>query len=192
MNELLYLKDEQIKEFIEKIFIAYRESFNDFKTSLNRHSLGLAHHKVIHLLSLYNGITISGLLKKLKITKQSLNRVLKDLIKNTKHNIKVNKINKIKKVFNSDYPIVCFSNKFKNIEKEIRFFLKQKMYNNKSVLIKNNSGKKIVKKLYSLIYKNPYKFLNKEQLKKNKTYITWHIKKELVVQKTEESLILKD
>ena len=59
--------------------------------------------------------------------------------------------------------------KFKNIEKEIRFFLKQKMYNNKSVLIKNNRGKMIVKKLYSLIHKNPYKFLNKEQLKKNKT-----------------------
>ena len=79
MHELLYLKDEQIKEFIEKIFIAYRETFNDSKTSLNRHSLGLAHHKVIHLLSMYNGITISDLLKKLKITKQSLNRVINDL-----------------------------------------------------------------------------------------------------------------
>ena len=81
MHELLYLKDEQIKQFIEKLFIAYRESFSDTKTTLNKHSLGLAHHKVIHLLSLYNGITISELLKKLKITKQSLNRVLKDLIK---------------------------------------------------------------------------------------------------------------
>ena len=104
-----------------------------------------------------------------QIIRDSIDLMVKDLIKNTKNNIKVNKINKIKKVFNSDYPIVCFSNKFKNIEKEIRFFLKQKMYNNKSVLIKNNIGKKIVKKLYSLIYKNPYKFLNKEQLKKNKT-----------------------
>ena len=36
-------------------------------------------------------------------------------------------------------------------------------------LIKNNKGKKIVKKLYGLIYKNPYKFLSKHQLKKNKT-----------------------
>ena len=81
MYELLYLKDEQIKAFIEKIFIAYRESFSDTKTALNKHSLGLAHHKVIHLLSMYKGITISELLKKLKITKQSLNRVLKDLIK---------------------------------------------------------------------------------------------------------------
>ena len=38
-------------------------------------------NKVIHLISLYEGITISELLKKLKVTKQSLNRVLKDLIK---------------------------------------------------------------------------------------------------------------
>ena len=81
MHELLYLKDEQIKAFIEKIFIAYRESFSDTKTALNKHSLGLAHHKVIHLLSMYKGITISELLKKLKITKQSLNRVLNDLNK---------------------------------------------------------------------------------------------------------------
>ena len=82
MHELLYLKDEQIKAFIEKIFIAYRESFSDSKATLNKHSLGLAHHKVIHLLSIYDGITISSLLKKLRITKQSLNRVLNDLIKN--------------------------------------------------------------------------------------------------------------
>ena len=81
MDELLYLKDKKIKEFIENLFVAYRESFSDAKNSLNKYSLGLAHHKVIHLLSIYEGITISDLLKKLKITKQSLNRVLNDLIK---------------------------------------------------------------------------------------------------------------
>ena len=69
-------------EFIEKLFIAYRETFSYWKNTLNKHSLGLAHHKAIHLLSMYNGITISDLLKKLKITKQSLNRVLKDLLNN--------------------------------------------------------------------------------------------------------------
>ena len=41
----------------------------------------MAHHKAIHLISLHSGITISNLLKKLKITKQSLNRVIKDLVK---------------------------------------------------------------------------------------------------------------
>ena len=80
MNELLYLKDEQIKEFIEKLFIAYRESISDTKKTLNKHSLGFAHHKTFHLISMYRGITISELLKKLKITKQSLNRVLNDLV----------------------------------------------------------------------------------------------------------------
>ena len=81
MRELLYLKDDQLKEFIEKLFISYRESFSDAKKTLDKYSIGIAHHKVIHLLSIYKGITISELLKKLKITKQSLNRVLKDLIK---------------------------------------------------------------------------------------------------------------
>ena len=82
MSELLYLKDVHVKEFIERLFVAYRESFSDPKKILSNLSLGTAHHKVMHLISLYSGITISDLLKKLKITKQSLNRVLKDLNKN--------------------------------------------------------------------------------------------------------------
>jgi len=81
MKELLYLKDDQLKELIEKLFIGYRESFSDAKKTLDKYSIGIAHHKVLHLLSMHKGITISELLKKLKITKQSLNRVLKDLIK---------------------------------------------------------------------------------------------------------------
>ena len=81
MSELLYLKDVHVKEFIERLFVAYRESFSDPKKALDNLSLGTAHHKVMHLISLYSGITISDLLKKLKITKQSLNRVLKDLDK---------------------------------------------------------------------------------------------------------------
>ena len=81
MKELLYLKDDQLKDLIEKLFVGYREIFSDSKKVLDKYSIGLAHNKVIHLLSMYKGISISQLLKKLKITKQSLNRVLKDLIK---------------------------------------------------------------------------------------------------------------
>ena len=81
MKELLYLKDTQLKQLIEKLFTSYRESFSDAKKTLNKYSIGIAHHKVLHLLSMYKGITMSDLLKKLKVTKQSLNRVLKDLIK---------------------------------------------------------------------------------------------------------------
>ena len=81
MKELLYLKDDQLKDLIEKLFISYRETFSDSKKVLNKYSIGLAHQKVIHLLSMYEGISISQLLKRLKVTKQSLNRVLQDLIK---------------------------------------------------------------------------------------------------------------
>ncbi len=81
MKELLYLKDDQIKEFIEKLFLSYRDTFSDSKSVLNKYSLGIAHNKVLHILSTYEGITIGELLTKLKITKQSLNRILRDLIK---------------------------------------------------------------------------------------------------------------
>ena len=81
MKQLLYLKDDQLKDLIEKLFVGYKKIFSDSKKVLDKYSIGLAHNKVIHLLSMYEGISISDLLKKLKITKQSLNRVLKDLIK---------------------------------------------------------------------------------------------------------------
>ena len=81
MKELLYLKDAQLKQLIERLFTSYRESFADARKTLDKYSIGIAHHKVLHLLSMYEGITISEMLKRLKITKQSLNRVLKDLIK---------------------------------------------------------------------------------------------------------------
>ena len=81
MKKLLYLKDHQLKEYIEKIFNGYRETVADAKKVLDKHALGTAHNKVIHLISLYKGITISTLLRRLKVTKQSLNRVLNDLVK---------------------------------------------------------------------------------------------------------------
>ena len=80
MKKLLYLKDHQLKEYIEKIFNGYRETVADAKKVLDKHALGTAHNKVIHLISLYEGITISSLLRKIKVTKQSLNRVLNDLV----------------------------------------------------------------------------------------------------------------
>ena len=61
--------------------MSYRETFSDSKKILDKYSIGLAHQKAIHLLSMYEGISVSELLRKLKVSKQSLNRVLKDLIK---------------------------------------------------------------------------------------------------------------
>ena len=57
MKELLYLKDEQLKHLIEKLFISYRETFSDSKKILNKYHIGLAHQKTIHLISMYEGIS---------------------------------------------------------------------------------------------------------------------------------------
>ena len=118
MKELLYLKDDQLKEFIEKISMTYRETFSDAKTVLDKYSLGIAHHKVINLISLYEGITISELLKKLKITKQSLNRVLKDLIKIEVIEFKKSKQDtRLKHVYLNDKGIKIFNEIF-NVQKK--------------------------------------------------------------------------
>ena len=118
MKELLYLKDDQLKEFIEKISMTYRETFSDAKTVLDKYSIGIAHHKVINLISLYEGITISELLKKLKITKQSLNRVLKDLIKIEVIEFKKSKKDtRLKHVYLNDKGIKIFNEIF-NVQKK--------------------------------------------------------------------------
>ena len=129
MKELLYLKDEQLKDLIEKLFISYRETFSDAKKVLSKYSIGLAHHKVIHLLSMYEGISISELLKRLKITKQSLNRVLKDLIKLEIITFKKdNKDTRVKHIF--------LNNKGEKLFNEIFDLQKKRIYN---ALLKSTS-----------------------------------------------------
>ena len=143
MKDLLYLKDDHLKEFIEKLFISYRESFNDAKKTLDKYSLGIAHHKVIHFISLHEGITISKLLKKLKVTKQSLNRVVKDLINLDAIEFKKDeKDTRLKHVF--------LTKKGNQIFSEIFFSQKQRIYkallNSSSIEVNNFNSvlKKII------------------------------------------------
>ena len=103
-----------------------------------------------------------------QIVRDSIDLMVKDLIKNTINNIKRNKITSLKEIYNLKEPIVCFSKKFLEIEKEVKFFLRTKMYNNKNVLVKNNDGKNIIKDLFLSIKNKPNKFLTKEQLKLDK------------------------
>ena len=81
MRDLLYLKDDQIKDFIEEIFYAYRETFSDPKEMLSKKYFGPAHLRSLNLIERNPGISLGELIFKLKVTKQSLNRVLRDLIK---------------------------------------------------------------------------------------------------------------
>tara|TARA_B100001769_G_C21660750_1_gene367266 strand:- start:93 stop:530 length:438 start_codon:yes stop_codon:yes gene_type:complete len=129
MKELLYLKDDQLKDLIEKLFVGYREIFSDSKKILDKYSIGLAHNKVIHLLSMYEGISISELLKRLKVTKQSLNRVLKDLIKLEIIEFRKDELDtRVKHIFLND--------KGKNISNEIFQIQKKRIYN---ALLKSKS-----------------------------------------------------
>ena len=81
MKDLLYLKDDQIKEFIQLLYYAYRETFSDPREILSKKYFGQAHLRALHLIESNPGINLGELIFKLKVTKQSLNRVLRDLIK---------------------------------------------------------------------------------------------------------------
>ncbi|MBT92110.1 MAG: MarR family transcriptional regulator [Candidatus Pelagibacter bacterium] len=143
MKELLYLKDDHLKEFVEKIFVSYRETFSDAKKILDKYSIGIAHHKAILLLSLYEGITISEILKKLKVTKQSLNRILKDLIKLDAIKFEKNKKDtRLKHVYLSDKGLKLFEEIF-SIQKK-RIYKALLNSNSKEVLYFNNVLKKII------------------------------------------------
>jgi DNA-binding MarR family transcriptional regulator len=80
MKDLLYLKDEQIKDFIQLLFYAYRETFSDPKKLLDENSYGQAHLRALNLIERNPGTNLGELMFLLKVTKQSLNRVLRDLI----------------------------------------------------------------------------------------------------------------
>ncbi len=100
-----------------------------------------------------------------QIIRDIINEMVKDVIFNTKTNLKINNIKNIKDVYKSKYPLVSFSKKMKVFDSSIKNFLKRNMYYHKNVIHKTNFGKKIVKKLFFKIKKNPKKF---EQIRNTK------------------------
>ena len=103
-----------------------------------------------------------------QIIRDSIDLMIKDLINNTKENLIYNKIKTHKDINKTSFLMVEFSDKIKNSENEIRFFLKTKMYNNKNVLDRNNKGKIIIKKLFNKIKQKPNKYIIREELNKDK------------------------
>ncbi len=67
-------------DLIELFFFAYRDFVSDPDRILDEYGFGRAHHRVLHFVDRQPGLTIAELLDILRITKQSLNRVLKELI----------------------------------------------------------------------------------------------------------------
>ena len=95
-----------------------------------------------------------------QIVREIINEMVKDLIKTTLKNIKKNKVKNLNGVFKSKYPLVTFSNKMRKFDNKIKSFLRKKMYYHKNVKSNTNNGKKIIRKLFLSIKKNPNKYLN--------------------------------
>ena len=131
----------KLDELVEINF--FRDIYKKYRNKINKQNYKIATYQII---------------------RDSIDFMIKDLIKNTKNNLIYNKIKTFKDINKTSFLMVEFSDKVKRSENEIRFFLKTKMYNNKKVLDKNNKGKLIIRKLFNKIRQNPRKFISKEQL----------------------------
>jgi len=135
----------KLEELIEIKF--FRDIYKKYKKKISKQNYKIATYQII---------------------RDSIDLMIKDLINNTKNNLNYNKIKTFKDVNKTSFLMVDFSDKIKNSENEIRYFLKTKMYNNKNVLGKNNKGKLIIKKLFNKIKKNPKKFISTKEITKDK------------------------
>ena len=135
----------KLEELVEINF--FKDIYKKYKNKINKKNYKIATYQII---------------------RDSIDLMIKDIINNTKKNLNYNKIKTFKDIIKTNSFVVDFSDKIKNSENEIRYFLKSKMYNNKSVLRKNNNGKLIIGKLFDKIKKHPRKFLSKDQMSKDK------------------------
>jgi DNA-binding MarR family transcriptional regulator len=76
----LFLRENELRQGIELLFFAYRDFTSDPDAILAEFGFGRAHHRVIHFVGRNPGISVAELLAILRITKQSLSRVLGQLI----------------------------------------------------------------------------------------------------------------
>ncbi|HWD59136.1 MAG TPA: MarR family transcriptional regulator [Stellaceae bacterium] len=79
--EAPFLTDEEVRQGIELLFFAYRDFTAEPDEILTRYDFGRAHHRVVHFVGRRPQMTVGDLLTILKITKQSLNRVLGQLVR---------------------------------------------------------------------------------------------------------------
>ena len=135
----------KLDELIEINF--FKEIYKKYKKKINKSNFKIATYQII---------------------RDSIDLMIKDLILNTKKNLKYNKIKSYKDINKTSFLIVDFSDKIKNSENEIRYFLRSKMYKNKSVLSKNNKGKLIISRLFKKINSNPKRFISNMYLVKDK------------------------
>lgn len=79
-DQLRFLTDDQLRQGVELMFFAYRGFTADPDRILATRGYGRAHHRAIHFVNRRPGLTVNELLDMLGVTKQSLNRVLRQLV----------------------------------------------------------------------------------------------------------------
>ena len=104
-----------------------------------------------------------------QIIRGIINEMVKDVIKTTKKNLKSYKIKSLYDVYKSDKRLVSFSDNMQKFDKQIKNFLRQKMYFHNKVNSKTNFGRNIISKLFTKIKKNPQKYINIKKYSNSKT-----------------------
>ena len=95
-----------------------------------------------------------------QIIREIINEMVRDVIKTTQNNLKRNKIKNLSDVYKFKRNIVSFSKNMQDFDLKIKKFLRQKMYFHRTVNVKTNYGRKIIKSLFFKIKKNPKKYIN--------------------------------
>ena len=154
LNKLLtplFLNEGEIRKIIELMFFSYRDFTSGPDKVLEKINFGRAHHRVIYFVGKKKNLTIKELLTILKITKQSLSRVLNQLVKEKYIILSIGEDRRTKKL--------SLSNKGAELEKQLSEIQINKIYN----VIKNfdeqdiNSFKRV---LYQMIEKHNQKKFN--------------------------------
>ena len=170
-NKINFLKNPSLESQISSISDDIAYNSHDLEDGLKANLFTI--HDIKHLPIISDIINKNS--KKIKknnyelglrqIIRDIINLMVKDVIINTKKNLRNKKIINIKDVYKNQSKLVSFSNKMEEFDFEIKSFLKENMYHHKNVLDKAKKGEKIVKFLFNKITSNPLKFIKKDYLK---------------------------
>ena len=127
----IFLNEKEIRKIIELMFFSYRDFTSGPDKLLEKINFGRAHHRVIYFVGKRNNLTIKELLSILQITKQSLSRVLNQLVKEGYIILSTGEVKRTKKL--------SLSKKGEELEKKLSDIQILKIYN----VIKNFDEKDI-------------------------------------------------
>ena len=100
-----------------------------------------------------------------QIVRSLINLMVVDVINTTNKNLRKSNPQSINDIYKQDSMIVDFSDKMKEMDKQVKDFLKSNMYNHKKVIINTNKGKRIISDLFKYLLKNPKRHISKELFK---------------------------